>query len=746
MVQSGLMIYKNVWGRFLFCLILMSPYVGHTQIVFSYDSTVDVRINDRVLDNPWAGGLNSGQYGTIDINGDGLEDLVVYDRSSNLLNTFVLKNGVLKFSPDYRVYFPDDIEGWLLFRDYDCDSRKDLFTYSPGGMRVFRNITGPDGELRWELEADPLLTLSASGIINLQVNITDIPSIDDVDGDGDLDILVYNFAIGGFIRYHQNMSVEKTGKCGALDFELVNREWGYFEECICMLYAFEYYGESCSSLTSGRIMHPGGKSLLLLDMDNDGDMDFIGGHEQCNELYYLENVGSPSEALMTSFTADFPNSQNPAIFPTFPAAYKDDFDRDGIYDLMVAPNAEGTGNREIDFMHSSWFYKNAGSSELPDFELVTKSFMQQDMIDLGANAVPALIDADGDGDLDLFIGSNGKQTEGQYYGYLSLFENTGNALNPEFTLEDNDYLGLSELSGYDLYPVFADFNNDQAMDLFVMLTDPSNRTAMTRLFLNQVKPGRGLSFNSAGSQSIDLNLSGGDSPCFTDVNEDGLVDLLLGKTTGRLEYYKNEGNTSQSYFKLADPAFLGIDDDYVTFRRNLVPFVVDFDMDGSNDLITSDYTGEINLYSHFQHEPAKSTKLLLNKLTNVADTFHAGYKSWITGGNLYANQNPVLILGNIQGGVTLYKNELPVSHKDGDQVELQIYPNPVEPGNLINIRASRDGRAFIFNSKGQMLENSIFLKAYEIRQFDIGHLPHGLYIINFVDKSGHQTAGKFIYH
>jgi len=38
----------------------------------------------------------------------------------------------------------------------------------------------------------PILTIGFSGNINLQVNGTDIPAIDDIDGDGDLDLFVAN--------------------------------------------------------------------------------------------------------------------------------------------------------------------------------------------------------------------------------------------------------------------------------------------------------------------------------------------------------------------------------------------------------------------------------------------------------------------------------------------------------------------------------------------------------------------------
>jgi len=39
----------------------------------------------------------------------------------------------------------------------------------------------------------PVLTIGFNGPINLKVNLTDLPAIDDVDGDGDLDVLNTRF-------------------------------------------------------------------------------------------------------------------------------------------------------------------------------------------------------------------------------------------------------------------------------------------------------------------------------------------------------------------------------------------------------------------------------------------------------------------------------------------------------------------------------------------------------------------------
>ena len=91
------------------------------------------------------------------------------------------------------------------------------------------------------------------------------------------------------------------------------------------------------------------------------------------------------------------------------------------------------------------------------FFFVKNNFLQDDMIDVGDNAVPAFMDEDGDGDLDLFIGYNvGRNiSSGIYY-----FQNTGTETHPAFVLVTDDYAGISALGFYNLRPQFADLNAD----------------------------------------------------------------------------------------------------------------------------------------------------------------------------------------------------------------------------------------------------------------------------------------------
>jgi len=734
---------KKVFMILVMLVLAFSSFEALTQITLQYDNSIPIHVNDSKLLDPWAGGLNAAQYGRLDLNGDGVEDLVIYDRSSNLLNTYIKTEGGFVYNPSYRIYLPEDIEGWILFKDYDCDGLKDIFTNSTTGMKVYRNIGTPNSELAWDLIADPVLTQGSSGIINLQVNITDVPGIEDIDGDGDLDVLVYNFAIGGLIRYHQNMSVEKSGSCGLLDFEFVSRNWGYFEECDCHVYAFEEFGEFCEDLIPGRVMHPGGKSLLLIDMDNDGDKDFLGGHEQCDELYYLENKGTPVEARMNTFSEEFPDAEHPANFPIFPAGFFDDFDDDGIRDLVVSPNTEYNSDKTIDYGHSSWFYKNIGSNELPKFDFITNSFIQSDMIDLGENAYPVLVDTDGDGDLDLLVGSNGIKVGDIFYGYLTMFENTGSYSIPIYTLKDTDYLNLSQIEQFDMMPLIADLNHDGSLDLIIVSTKPESKTVETRWYKNTAKIGAGLSFNT-DFELLEIELKSRDTPFFTDVNEDGLIDLLIGKSTGRLEYHENKGNDVNPYFVLDNPAFLDIDDSFIEFKINLVPLVIDIDMDGNDDLLTTDYTGRLAVYLDYKNEPDKIYRVIYNELTNNSDSSVFGHHTWMTGGLISGTENPVIILGNPQGGLSVYKNIADNKQEESNKVVLKIYPNPLIDSNTLITRSNTSGNLLIFNNLGQLIEGPLEIRANRNLNLEIGYMPQGLYIFKVIDNVGRSDEQRFI--
>ena len=201
----------------------------HAQFRFVEDRSIPVSIEGNALLRPWEGGINAAQYQKMDLNNDGTPDLVVYHRMAGELSTYLASGSGFVYSPDYTQFFPEEVSDWLILADYNCDGRKDIFTSTPLGIKVFENTTTGDTP-DWT-EAVNFVTFNEG--INLQVNASDIPGIADIDGDGDLDILAYRFSSSNTIDYYKNQSIENTGSCGALTFIRETRRWGDLEECDC---------------------------------------------------------------------------------------------------------------------------------------------------------------------------------------------------------------------------------------------------------------------------------------------------------------------------------------------------------------------------------------------------------------------------------------------------------------------------------------------------------------------------------
>jgi hypothetical protein len=122
-------------------IFLVLPLVSYNQ-----------NLLDSPLEYPWAGGLNSPQFGKIDINLDGIKDLVIFDRQGNRILPFI-NDGIpdsvcYSFHPELASLFPA-MHDWVFFYDYDCDGKEDIFTYGNGSIRVFHNIS--DTVLKFEL-------------------------------------------------------------------------------------------------------------------------------------------------------------------------------------------------------------------------------------------------------------------------------------------------------------------------------------------------------------------------------------------------------------------------------------------------------------------------------------------------------------------------------------------------------------------------------------------------------------------
>lgn len=731
-------VFRVNWLGFI---VLFFPLSAIAQFNFKLDQTIPVYDQDNnPLTLAWAGGLNAAQYNTMDLNGDNKEDLVLFDRMANKVITYLNIDNQYVYSSDYEASFPP-MENWLLLRDYNCDGKKDIFTSDIFGIKVYINTTTTSGELTWEQyysyngaggHSPVILTKGFSSKINLQLQFDDLPSIGDMDGDGDLDILTMRYPAGGTIEFHKNFSMERYGTCDSLDFERVDQAWGGVTECGCGF--FKYNGDECPD--NGRVKHAGGKTMLTLDIDGDGDQDLLFSESTCNNLYLLRNTGTVTDAVISSSTL-FPQT-TPVNFELFPAAYYEDVDFDNVKDLIVAPNIylNDFPTNFPNLRRSNWFYKNTGTNALPVFNFVKNNFLQDRMIDIGDNAVPAFADEDNDGDLDMFISYFSSPG---FIGSIAHFENVGTASAPEFVLQTEDYLGFSGLNLYNIRMQWADITGDGNIDL--VFTGTSFQTGLTTLYFVENNSSGAFNFIPV-LRSTGFTLIRSENVYLVDINEDGALDILLGKSNGALQYWRNVGPAGAFNYVLEDDSFLGFD--FSVTRQNLRPVVADLEADGEDDLILGDQTGTLQIIPDFRDAIDASeviTDIVYNELLQEFTAANLGGRTWPEVANIFNSNKPALLVGNIMGGVHVLRNDNDEPLPSDPQIS--IYPNPVsrQEQNL-RIQADRSVVAEVFNMLGQRMAPPTRLRANRWNEVAVSSLSAGMYILRFT--SGDKSTARRI--
>jgi hypothetical protein len=247
------------------------------------------------------------------------------------------------------------------------------------------------------------------------------------------------------------------------------------------------------------------------DIDNDGDEDlFIGSlNNPIGTIHFLENIGSKTNPEFQYLDSSYFNiSDDLSIIPNL-----GDLDGDNDFDILV-----GLFDGKIDY------YRNTGTPESANFVLQGKlTDNTGSVIDAGNNSSPFLFDVDGDSDLDLSIGA--------FNGKFRFYENTGNQVSFEFTLNELFYHDLDV--GDNSTPFLIDYDEDNIIDMF-----SGNRTAKFFYFLNNGSNQNPL-WQEVTDQFIDESFGNSTVPYFSDIDNDTDTDLFLGNVKGGLYLYEN---------------------------------------------------------------------------------------------------------------------------------------------------------------------------------------------------------------
>ncbi len=733
---------KFILGGFLFLSTISLQ--SQTTVGFARVDTVPVYNNSSPLLFPWAGGLNFCQFSDIDLNQDGILDLFVFDRSGNKITTY-LNGGTANqvdytLAPQFVSKFPK-MHDWVLLRDYNCDGKMDIFTYSIAGFSIFKNISTLATGLQFQLVDFMVLTdrspNSSHFMGNLFVSQVDIPAIRDVDGDGDLDILTFQNG-GNQVEFHKNMSMELYGVCDSIRYISSSNCWGEFTENAvnssitmntnCPAIPFLPNQNTPSQNSS---LHSG-SCLECINVQNDGDQDLILGDISNPMISFLRNGGTNAFALIDQVDDSFPIYDNPVNVDVYACGFHLDVNNDGKKDLLFSPNAPNTSEN----FHSSIYYRNTNSNNDVSVTFMQSGFLQDSMIDVGEGTYPVFFDYDNDGDKDLFIGNYGYyQTAGPYESKIALLKNTGTASFPSYSFITRDFANVHanfpSIIGTAI--TFGDLDGDGDEDMLI-----GDFTGRLNYFEKQPGPNDNFVFIASFYSAIDVGNYA--TPQLIDVDRDGKLDLLIGEQSGNINYYHNTGTVNSPVFTFVTALFGSVYINQIGYSTGYSAPCM-YDDNGSYILLVGSERGWLNRYDNIDGNLAgafiRTDSMYVSTYEGggvtpaVADINNDGYYD--------------VVIGNYSGGISLFCGDINVSTGEIKTPELNsflIFPNPSNESIIIKTENNfSDTQLFIVHD---LSGKEVFRKSISEQEtkINISELPSGMYICSMINKKGFEFNKK----
>lgn len=674
--------------RIAACLLLWLPAIVASSMAQSRFVRVvnPFTVEDEAgvaMTSPFSGGLVQARIGLRDIDNDLLPDLLALNPDGQLRTYRNIGSGMfsrLLPSP----YDGTPVHQWFRLVDLNDDGAVDVLTGGEHSEVLLRVNQGSSQFPVWSSVVD---TLKADTVIFTQLET--VPSLVDIDGDGDLDLFSGN--IEGSISFYRNN--------GTPSQPVFSLESTRYMDILVISSAARWKDHD-------HVPSPqhGASVLDFADLDGDGDLDLLFGDFFTTRLLYFTNTGSSKAPRfsMSQLDTAFRGFGDDVQSFGFNQPTAEDVDHDGDVDVIVSslyPNSS---------LEALSPFINVGTATQPQMKRRQGGITGE--LDFGTFAAPcevhdrvrrSLLVGNGDGTLTEYeVAVEGGTTRMRRV-------RTHKALPGRFNAS----------------PAAGDIDGDGVAEVIVGSADEGKLKLLQRNGDLLVPVAWIMDTAMVGRYA---------SPVLLDMDTDGDLDLLVGSSGGRFLYFENRGNPGDADFIATSPPPPFDTLDVGAFSA---PGAIDLDGDGDLDIAIAgrenpgDRAGHVRFWLNTEGSFSESVEFEI-----LSTSVQAKPMGFVT------SEGRFLLVGEAAGGIAAWRDSASTSGlHDWNAVGERQYDVRVDNGwiviggNMSNHFAS----LVLYNITGR----AVCRQSLAGRTIHIPSLPGGLYL---VEVDGSATGAVYI--